>query len=233
MLFSTPLDSAWFVFLSDTSMGKNLLYCPKLFKWDQNLRCTPLRKRWSIPSYSHGSVQGRIQDFFLEGGALVSCSTSTPINHIVFFWQNTSCIRKPQVISGGRGVCTPCTLPRSAPAWKCSSRNKFLSISPPHATSKKWQVLPGLQGQLDEASSSFQSKNIRARKHGKNFRGTSNNNGNWMSRTLLSQYKLAAFMADTYDTKTHYNVTKDWRPTHICEREAKNTQVCQYITIHY
>ena len=54
-----------------------------------------------------------------------------------------------------------------------------------------------------------------------------------MSRTLLSQYKLAAFMADTYDTKTHYNVTKDWRPTHICEREAKNTQVCQYITIHY
>ena len=39
-------------------------------------------------------------------GALVSCSTSTPINHIVvvlffFFWQNTSCIRKPQVISGG------------------------------------------------------------------------------------------------------------------------------------
>ena len=40
--------------------------------------------------------QGRIQDFFLGGGALVSCSTSTPINHIVFFLQNTSCIRKPQ-----------------------------------------------------------------------------------------------------------------------------------------
>ena len=41
--------------------------------------------------------------FFSGGGALVSCSTSTPINHIVFF-QNTSCIRKPQVISGGGGV---------------------------------------------------------------------------------------------------------------------------------
>ena len=40
--------------------------------------------------------------FFLGGGALVSCSTSTPINHIVFL-QNTSCIRKPQVISGGGG----------------------------------------------------------------------------------------------------------------------------------
>ena len=31
--------------------------------------------------------------FFLGGGALVSCSTSTPINHIVFFF------------------LTPCTLP--------------------------------------------------------------------------------------------------------------------------
>ena len=37
-------------------------------------------------------------EFFLGGGALFSCSTSTPINHIVFFLQNTSCIRKPQVI---------------------------------------------------------------------------------------------------------------------------------------
>ena len=41
---------------------------------------------------------------FLGGGGLVSCSTSRPINHIVcFFLQNTSCIRKPQVISGGGG----------------------------------------------------------------------------------------------------------------------------------
>ena len=30
--------------------------------------------------------QGRIQDFFLGGGALVSSSTSTPIKHIVFFF---------------------------------------------------------------------------------------------------------------------------------------------------
>ena len=48
--------------------------------------------------------------FFLGGGALVSCSTSTPINHTVFFFlQNTSCIRKPQVISEGGGGrwCAP------------------------------------------------------------------------------------------------------------------------------
>ena len=31
-----------------------------------------------------------------------------------FFWQNTSCIRKRQVISGG-GVRTPCTLPLDPP----------------------------------------------------------------------------------------------------------------------
>ena len=55
--------------------------------------------------------------FFLGGGALVSCSTSTPINHIVlfFFLQNTSCIRKPQVISG-RGAQPLHPPPRSAPA---------------------------------------------------------------------------------------------------------------------
>ena len=65
------------------------------------------------------SCQGRIQDFFfLGGGALGSCSTSTPVNHIIFFLQNTSCIRKPQVITGGGGgvgVRTPCTLPLDPP----------------------------------------------------------------------------------------------------------------------
>ena len=64
---------------------------------------------------TRSSFQGRIQDFFSGGGALVSCSTSTPINHIVFFLQNTSCIRKLQVISRGGGVRTPCTLPLDPP----------------------------------------------------------------------------------------------------------------------
>ena len=49
---------------------------------------------------------------FLGGGALVSCFPSTPINQIyIYFLQNTSCIRKPLVISGGGGLRTPCTLP--------------------------------------------------------------------------------------------------------------------------
>ena len=52
--------------------------------------------------------------FLLGGSALVSFSTSTPINHIVFFLQNTSCIRKPQIISGG-GAHPLHPPPRSAP----------------------------------------------------------------------------------------------------------------------
>ena len=72
---------------------------------------------WAGTAVMVGS--GADPGFFLGGGALVSCSTSTPINHIVFFLQNTSCIRKLQVIAGGGvggwGVNTPCTLPLDPP----------------------------------------------------------------------------------------------------------------------
>ena len=68
---------------------------------------------WKAP-YVFKTHTGADPGFFLGGGALVSCSISTPINHIVFFFsQNTSCIRKPQVISGGGR--TPCTLPLDPP----------------------------------------------------------------------------------------------------------------------
>ena len=60
--------------------------------------------------------RGGSRIFFSGVGALVSCSTSAPINHIVFFWLNTSCIRKPQVISGGGGAHPLHPPPRSAPA---------------------------------------------------------------------------------------------------------------------
>ena len=63
-----------------------------------------------------GCCAGADPRFFLGGGVLVSFSTSTLINHIVFFFfsQNTSCIGKPQVISGRWGH-TPCTLSLDPP----------------------------------------------------------------------------------------------------------------------
>ena len=61
-----------------------------------------LNQRETVQMYVT-NITGADPGFFLGGSALVSCSTSTPINHIVFFGQNTSCIRKPQVISGGGG----------------------------------------------------------------------------------------------------------------------------------
>ena len=47
-------------------------------------------------------------------GALVSCSTSAPINHIIVFLENTSCIRNRRSSQGG-GLRTPCTLPLDPP----------------------------------------------------------------------------------------------------------------------
>ena len=64
---------------------------------------------------------------FLGGGALVSCSTSTPINQIVFF------CRIPVVLENRRssqgGVRTPCTLPLDPPLWKKegTSLNNFVN----------------------------------------------------------------------------------------------------------
>ena len=56
-------------------------------------------------------TQGRIQDFFEEGCTCLLLYFNTNKPHSFFFLQNTSCIRKLQVVSGGGGGCTP----RSAP----------------------------------------------------------------------------------------------------------------------
>ena len=54
---------------------------------------------------------------FLGGGALVSCSTSTPINHIVFFAQYQLYQKTAGHLGRGWGgeVRTPCTLPLDPP----------------------------------------------------------------------------------------------------------------------
>ena len=63
-------------------------------------------------SLSSGADPG----FFLGGGALVSCSTSTTIHHIVsFFCRIPVVLENPRSTRGGGGP-TRCTLPpRSAP----------------------------------------------------------------------------------------------------------------------
>ena len=66
--------------------------------------------------YFFNAAAGADPGFFLGGGALVSCSTSTPINHIVFFF---FFCRIPVVLenckSSQGGVRTPCTLPLDPP----------------------------------------------------------------------------------------------------------------------
>ena len=83
------------------------------FLWDTNMA--------NLKSCEcHVDFAGADPGFFLGGGALVSCSTSTPINHIVLFFF----CRIPVVLENRRssqgGVRTPCTLPRSEEHFKCN-----------------------------------------------------------------------------------------------------------------
>ena len=88
------------------------------------LRYQPFNPHSSVYVYEGllGSLifrRGRSR-IFLGGVALVSCSTSLTNKPHSFFLQSTSCIRKPQVISGGR-VRTPCTLPLDPLLFRPSS----------------------------------------------------------------------------------------------------------------
>ena len=77
------------------------------------------------------SKMGRSRIFFRGGCTrrLLYFNTNKP-HSFFFFWQNTSCIRKPQVISGG--VCTPCTLPLDPPLKETpSDQFRFLGNCPP------------------------------------------------------------------------------------------------------
>ena len=68
------------------------------------------------------AAAGADPGFFLGGGALVSRSTSTPINHIVFFFR-----RIPVVLeTAGGGVRTPCTLPLDPPLCRLMSSGQSL-----------------------------------------------------------------------------------------------------------
>ena len=54
----------------------------------------------------YGLKAGADPGFFLRGGALVSCFTSTPINHIVFFFGRIPVVLENRGSSRGGGGCT-------------------------------------------------------------------------------------------------------------------------------
>ena len=56
---------------------------------------------------------------FFRRGALVSCSTSTAINHIVFFFGRIPVVLENRRSSQGGGGGTPCTLPLDPPLNFC------------------------------------------------------------------------------------------------------------------
>ena len=62
-----------------------------------------------------GVVSGADPGFSLGGGSPVSCSTSTPINHIVFVFRRIPVVLENHRSSQGGGVHTPCTLPLDPP----------------------------------------------------------------------------------------------------------------------
>ena len=71
-----------------------------------------------VPRFKNMKYQGRIQDFFQGGGgggALVSCSTSTPINHTVFFCIIPVALENRRSSQGGGGCAPQCTLPLDPP----------------------------------------------------------------------------------------------------------------------
>ena len=101
-------------------------------QWKDSIQKHPQQRGNSQPRGVFLMVQGRIQDFFLGGGALVSCFTSTPIHHIVFFFGRIVVVLENHRSSQG-GMHTPCTLPLDPPLW-CPSvgvkhYHKLLPIS--------------------------------------------------------------------------------------------------------
>ena len=93
---------------------------------------------FSLSKVTALKVAGADPGFFLGGGALVSCPTSTPINHIVFFFGRIPVVlenRRSSQGGGGGVVRTPLHLPpRSAPViFLCiTSINLFQKTSSRH-----------------------------------------------------------------------------------------------------
>ena len=110
--FKSSIKLYFFVIIVSITMYYDEEHC-KLFTAFNHQVIKELACSWLSVGREH-FFAGADPGVFLGGGVLVSCSTSTPIKHIGFFWRNTSCIRKPEVISGG-GVGLRCAPPALSP----------------------------------------------------------------------------------------------------------------------
>ena len=87
---------------------------------------------------------------FLSRGCtrlLLYFNTNKPQSFFYFFLQNTSCIRKPQVISGEGGVRTHCILPLDPPLQKAAIIQSWIILYYLSKCSQKslyWKLVPSL-----------------------------------------------------------------------------------------
>ena len=100
----------WELSLSLKSSKFRWSQCFSKYSDSQSARTT--RSQKAGKALGVGIPQGQIQDFFWRGCTRLLLYFNTNKPHS-FFLQNTSCIRKLQVISGEGG--TPCTLPPDPP----------------------------------------------------------------------------------------------------------------------
>ena len=112
--FSTIKTNNCFLFGIGTKQENTLCSLGTKGMFIQNYLCNHLR--------STGDMSGADPGFFLGWGALVSCSTSTPINHIVFlfcFFAEYQLYKKTagHLREGAQPLHPP---PRSAPVCLCS-----------------------------------------------------------------------------------------------------------------
>ena len=115
-------------------------YCGKLFL---SINAPP-----PLPTPQHGHntkrslssyIPGADAGFFLGGGALVFCSTSTPVNHIVFFLAEYQLYKK--TAGNLRGVRTPCTLPLDPPLHSHESKQVCYRCVSLHVTERSHNTI--------------------------------------------------------------------------------------------
>ena len=101
--------------MSHVSLVSTAELCSKSVKRFDFQTISPRKHNKSV----NDNIQGRIQDFFRRGCTRILLYFNTNKPQPQFFWlllQNTSCIRKPQVIFGGGGGVHPLhPPPRSVP----------------------------------------------------------------------------------------------------------------------